>query len=506
MPTVEDIPPTSNDRNGTRVGSIVDGASGAKTGVSKKHLVGLPDIFDARVHAVSGHDVDRETTIIQLRLHGRFIDALVDLSFTDSASVDKSRNIAPESLLRVLAWSTHNADIEPNGSETNDKLPTTVRVHRLTILSNAKPGIFRGVVSHGAPGEPFGEVDLNATLNDRLDNRLLDVRVAATNAIFRLSSGVHELAVQYMSACSFHFVPTPTLINYEFPGEEWLQFGLPYFHDRPAWLTQTGEVHLGMALSADLERVYDLHTVFRREEEIDSRHLTEFTMLEAVFNLKNDWLEILDFAEGLLIFLVQTLQERDKYLSLIHTAQTLYPMAGTLKLGLNAEGKLLRLTFVECKKILREALKMQSEDKDDLTTAEEAALGRYLASEASEYAPPTDLFVVTNFPRHLRSFSVHPSAQNDSESFDVILRGQEIITGCRLINEFNDLRRAMTTREHPIDPDCDGWRPYVQSHEIGMPPWGGFGLGMNRFVQGLVGLTDIRETVLFPRDAKRLSP
>lgn len=108
-------------------------------------------------------------------------------------------------------------------------------------------------------------------------------------------------------------------------------------------------------------------------------------------------------------------------------------------------------------------------------SAEEAALGRYLASEGSEYGPPTDLFVVTNFPRHLRSFSIHPSAQNDSESFDIILRGQEIVTGCRLINDYNDLRRAMTTREHPIDPDCEGWQPYVQSHEIGMPPWGGFG-------------------------------
>ncbi|KAG9196767.1 hypothetical protein G6514_005224, partial [Epicoccum nigrum] len=139
-------------------------------------------------------------------------------------------------------------------------------------------------------------------------------------------------------------------------------------------------------------------------------------------------------------------------------------------------------------------------------TAEEAALGRYLASEESEYGPPTDVFVVTNFPRHLRSFIIHPSAQNDSESFDIILRGQEIITGCRLLNDYQELRKAMTTRKHPIDPDCDGWRPYVQSHENGMPPWGGFGLGMKRFLQGLVGLTDIRETVLFPRDAKRLSP
>jgi aspartyl-tRNA synthetase len=282
MPTTVNIGPILNDLNGKMVDAVVDAANAVKNGVSKRHLAELPDTFDARVHAVSGHDVGRETTTIQLRLYGQFIDALVDSSFTDSASTEKLRNIAPESLVRVLAWSTQNGDIEPNGSGMNGNLTTTVRVHRLTVLSNAKPGIFRGVVSHGAPGEPFRKMNLNATLNDRLDNRLLDVRVAATNAIFRLSSGVHELAVQYMSASSFHFVPTPALINYEFPGEEWLQFGLPYFHDRPAWLTQTGEIHLGMALSADLERVYDLHTVFRREEEIDSRHLTEVCNLALV--------------------------------------------------------------------------------------------------------------------------------------------------------------------------------------------------------------------------------
>lgn len=90
-------------------------------------------------------------------------------------------------------------------------------------------------------------------------------------------------------------------------------------------------------------------------------------MLEAVFNLKNDWLEILDFAEGLLVFLIQGLQKDDKYLPLMETARDLYPMAGTLKLGLTPDGKLLRLTFLECKKILRDALDMHSDDKADLT-------------------------------------------------------------------------------------------------------------------------------------------
>lgn len=92
----------------------------------------------------------------------------------------------------------------------------------------------------------------------------------------------------------------------------------------------------------------------------------QFTMLEAVFNLKNDWLEVIDFAEGLLIFLVQDLQKSDKYRSLTQTALTLYSVTGTLKLGLTAEMKLLRLTFLECKELLRRTLGIQAEDKDDL--------------------------------------------------------------------------------------------------------------------------------------------
>ena len=280
------VAPILNGLNGTKLSPVFEQPSGAKNGISKDDFVELPDTFDARVHAVSGHDVGQEATTIHLRLYGRFIDALVDSTFTDSASTKISKNLTPESMVRVLAWSTHNANTKANGSKSDCPSTETIRVHRFTIISNAKPGTVRGVVPHEAPGEPIEKVDLNATLNDRLDNRILDVRVAATNAIFRLNSGVHELAVQHMAAHSFHFVPTPTLIIYEFPGEEWLQFGLPYFHDRPAWLTQTGEVHLGMALSADLERVYDCHTVFRREEEIDSRHLTEVCNF-AWFNSEN---------------------------------------------------------------------------------------------------------------------------------------------------------------------------------------------------------------------------
>ena len=108
---------------------------------------------------------------------------------------------------------------------------------------------------------------------------------------------------------------------------------------------------------------------------------------------------------------------------------------------------------------------------------EEAELGRFLSSDKTHLGPPTDVFIITHYPKHLRACNVYPSTEEDSEthSFDVILRGQEIVTGCQLLHSHEELRSAYAKRAHPIDPDSPGWRPYVAAHEIAMPPWGGFG-------------------------------
>ncbi|KAL2208339.1 class II aaRS and biotin synthetase [Sarocladium strictum] len=144
---------------------------------------------------------------------------------------------------------------------------------------------------------------------------------------------------------------------------------------------------------------------------------------------------------------------------------------------------------------------------EDFTAGEESALGRFIASDASHLGPRSDIFAITNYPRHLRPCNLYPSEDGTStNSFDIIMRGQEIVTGCQLVHTHHELLSAFASRAHPIDPDSPGWRPFVRAHEIGMPPWGGFGMGLNRFVQSFLGLSDIRETVLFPRNASRLVP
>ena len=237
--------------------------------------LGDETVFDARVHRVSTANAGT-AIVISLRRNGHFIEALLGPDLADFASLKTARHLTAESLVRVTSQTLPQSQSSKDdaGSEV-----ITVRVSKLVLLSAAVPNLPERLKFHGAPGEQLPSQESRAgLLDERLDNRLLDARVASTAAIFKISSGVYELAVERLAALDFYHISTPTFINYEYPGEEDDHFSVPYF-DKTAWLAPTGEVHLGMALAADLERVYDVHNVFRRERDVDGRHLTEVRLL-----------------------------------------------------------------------------------------------------------------------------------------------------------------------------------------------------------------------------------
>lgn len=228
-------------------------------------------VFDARVHMTPVAKSDA-AVIILLRRSGQFIQALVEPGSVDVVSLEMARHVTAESLVRVSGSTIPESqcDDEESGSGV-----VKLRVSKLVALSVANADLPESLSFHGAPDEESPPLESHAAfINQRLDNRLLDARVASTASIFKLFSGVHELAVEYLAARGFYHIPTPAFINYEFPGEEDDLFSVPYF-EKTARLAPTGEVHLGMALAADLERVYDIHNVFCREGDVDGRHLTE---------------------------------------------------------------------------------------------------------------------------------------------------------------------------------------------------------------------------------------
>lgn len=225
--------------------------------------------FTGRVHGICV-DEDGGSIALLLRNNGQFFQCKLEIAdCADPAIFATAQRLTPESLVRVSCVMTAPDD---GSSETTFVM---TQVSSLSILSEATPNLPGNLKLHGAPGETLPSLDERIGLLDqRLDSRLLDARVASTAAIFKLFSGVHQLAVKFLAIQDFHYIPTPAFVGYEFPAEEEDHFYLDYL-GRQAMLAPTGEVHLGMALAADLERVYDIHTVFRREPKSDGRHLTE---------------------------------------------------------------------------------------------------------------------------------------------------------------------------------------------------------------------------------------
>ncbi|KAG8158816.1 hypothetical protein KVR01_011259 [Diaporthe batatas] len=324
------------------------------------------------------------------------------------------------------------------------------------------------------PGERQEDLTTGLVLAERLNNRILDVRVAANNAIFRLMSGVLELTDEFHIKNNFNWTPTPQLVGYMVDGDD-DYFPISYYNHLGAWLVQTAEFHQQMALSTDLPRVFEIRSMFRAEQQVLKRRLAE-----------SDWHEAPDTAEEFFVFVLRGLQERAKISKLIDVAKTL-------------------LKYSEAKRILREEANYQTGDGDDLSHKEEAILGRLMSnppkgSSLASY-PPTDVFLIIDHPAHLRPFQTHPSFSSDANGIPT-----SNSTGYQQIHDYGLLRKAMQTRSPPLDPDSPMWRPYLTAFETGIHPHGNYRVGLNRLLQGFLGLGDVHETKLFPRDVSRITP
>ncbi|KAH1682918.1 hypothetical protein KXX46_002555 [Aspergillus fumigatus] len=374
-------------------------------------------------------------------------------------------------------------------ARSNGSLHSTV--HRVVAPPEACPDL---------PSFNRNELDLAR----RLDNRLLDLRNAGSGAILKLHSGMCQLIVEFLGSNGFHWIHSPRIISHTVAGDK-EYFHLPYFGG-DAWLAQNAQYQNQMVLSTDMERVFDIGPAFRAEvkSRTSGRHLTEFTLLGTAMVLEENYYEVMDLMDSMIVFVLKGLQERKKYRDLIEIVQNHYPTAQDFRIGLDEQGKIPRISFKEAKRMLRDELGFKTEDTDDLSEEEEAALGRHFRE--SPYLGQTDIFTIDQYPAFCRPFNTHPSpdAPGFTNSWDTIVRGREICSGSQRIHKYEAVCKAMASRN--MDPDGKEWEHYVGAFKSGMPPHGGLGLGVNRLLQGFLGLDDVRETTLFPRDVHRTAP
>ncbi|KAL9603563.1 MAG: hypothetical protein Q9219_001066 [cf. Caloplaca sp. 3 TL-2023] len=336
------------------------------------------------------------------------------------------------------------------------------------------------------------------SLAARLNNRVLDGRTAANQAIFQLQSGISNLFIEFMSANKFTWINSSRLAGAATEGGAGV-FEIKYF-DTKAYLTQSPQFFKQMAIAMDMKRVCEIGPVFRAENSNTHRHLTEFTGLDFEMVIKNDYHEVLSFGEKLMLYIIRNLQQRPEYKRLTKVIDEVFPGAGDFKLP--SGDKTQRFTFAEAVKLLNEN-GMEASESDDLSTPQEKALGRIIHDKYN-----TDFYTIDKYPSAVRPFYTMPDPSNPqvSNSYDFFMRGQEIMSGAQRIHDYNQLCERMRANDPPLDPLSEGFRHYTDAFKYGCAPHGGGGLGLNRILQFYLGLPDIRFATLFPRDPGRLAP
>ena len=332
---------------------------------------------------------------------------------------------------------------------------------------------------------PLGVVDkVTADADTRVDNRFLDLRKAEVRAIFEVRSLVLQSIRSTMVRHGFIEVNTPKLSAAGAEGGASL-FQTDYF-GRVAYLSQSPQLYKQMLMASSLDRVFEVAQVFRAEPSDTVRHLTEITMFDAemaYIDHQEDFFKVLEDAVSTAI---RDVTEKGKALLSVLRREPKVPAL-----------PFPRVPYSECIEILRQQGKAVKQG-DDIDTEGEKMVARTVMDRGNE------LFFITEYPSAIKPFYVMRKDDDPAStwSFDLEYKGDEMASGGQREHRLDRLTATMKAQSL----DAAGFEFYLKAFRYGMPPHGGWGFGIDRFVQKILDLPNIREAVLFPRDRNRLSP
>ncbi|KAL8741804.1 MAG: hypothetical protein Q9190_005635 [Brigantiaea leucoxantha] len=337
-------------------------------------------------------------------------------------------------------------------------------------------------------GEPH---DQHLSQRVRLANRIMDLRTPPSLAVFRINSGICNLFRSHLDSQGFIEIHTPKLQGGATESGASV-FQVDYF-GRPAFLAQSPQLAKQMSIAADFGRVYEVGPVFRAENSNTHRHLTEYTGLDLEMAIQDDYHEALDIIDETFKHVFAGIYTR--YRRELDTVKTQFPHEDLVWLD-----RTPRLAFKEGIELLRESGWTDEEgnppsEYEDLATREEIRLGELIKEKYH-----TDYYILDKFPASARPFyTMHdPNNSKITNSFDIFLRGQEILSGGQRIHDAKMLEEQML--KHRIKPGT--MEDYLDGFRWGAPPHAGGGIGLERVVMLLLNLGDIRHASLFPRDPR----
>jgi nondiscriminating aspartyl-tRNA synthetase len=327
--------------------------------------------------------------------------------------------------------------------------------------------------------------EVKAQLPVLLDHAVVTNRHPGRRALFRLSAGVMAAFRGYLNSIGFTEIQTPKVVASATESGANV-FAIDYF-GRPAYLAQSPQFYKQIMVGV-FERVFEVGPVFRAEPHATARHLSEYVSMDLELGFIENHFTVMGVLRNLLDHIFTTLQSQ--YSAELALVGANLPTVPTT---------IPHLHFSEAKELVYQLYGVDERNEPDLSPQEERWLGAWAQSEHG-----SDFLFVTGYPMSKRPFYTHPDPARPaySNSFDLLFRGIELVTGGQRLHRYEDYLAALAARKLSTEPFVG----YLEAFRYGMPPHGGLAIGLERLLMQLTGAANLRETTLFPRDLSRLTP
>jgi nondiscriminating aspartyl-tRNA synthetase len=366
---------------------------------------------------------------------------------------------AEESVVRVTGTVTASPQA-PDGVEL-----TEPEIDTLSRPSGPPPfDLFRPAVQAGLPA--------------LLDHAPLALRHPALRAPLEISAASVAGFRAALDRLGFTEIHTPKIVGSATESGANV-CGIDYF-GRPAYLAQSPQFYK-QAMVGVFERVYEVGPVFRAEPHDTVRHLAQYTSLDAELGFVRDHEDVMAVLREAVAGMVESVRER--------------AAAAVARLGVELPEVPAEIPAVH----FTEAQRLTGEDEPDLSPAQERWLSDWAVREHG-----SEFLFVTGYPMAKRPFYTHPDPDRPgySNGFDLLFRGLELVTGGQRLHRYDDYLAALAARGESAEP----YEGYLRTFAHGMPPHGGFAIGLERWTARLTGAANIRQVTAFPRDLHRLTP
>jgi nondiscriminating aspartyl-tRNA synthetase len=330
---------------------------------------------------------------------------------------------------------------------------------------------------------PFAQ-DAELNLDTLLDYRPLTLRRAREQAIFKTQHVILSGFREYLNSQDFTEFQAPKIVGDDAEGGAGV-FKLEYLYGQDAYLSTSPQLYKQMMVGV-FERVYAAGPQFRAEKHATSRHLNEIAMLDFEMGYIESHHDVMNMLQNTLRYVVKKVgEDAQKELALFNIELPLAP----------EEFPVMKLR--EAQELIKKETGKDIVGEPDLEPEDERWLCEYSAKNFN-----SDFIFITHYPVSKRPFYTMEDMDDagNTKSFDLLFRGVEIVSGSQRVHDYDTLVEKI--RSKGLDPAK--FEFYLMAFKYGIPPHGGIGMGLERLTQKFLGVENVKEASLFPRDINRI--